>query len=72
MLEQRNSRPNIFERLHTRWCRMMHDSPMWPIRGHYQCRSCGRTFQVPWARQSAAEPVPIRIRREPHVVRRAA
>jgi len=30
------------------WCRTMHDSPMWPSHGHYQCRSCGREYLVPW------------------------
>jgi hypothetical protein len=31
------------------WCTVMHDSPMWPIRGEYQCRTCGRHYPVPWA-----------------------
>lgn len=31
------------------WCRVMHDSPMWPIHGHYQCGACGRHFPVRWA-----------------------
>jgi hypothetical protein len=30
------------------WCRTMHDSPMWPSHGHYQCRTCGREYPVPW------------------------
>lgn len=30
------------------WCRAMHDSPMWPSHGHYQCRTCGREYRVPW------------------------
>ena len=30
------------------WCRAMHDSPMWPSHGHYQCRKCGREYPVPW------------------------
>ena len=48
MLEQRKLGPNVFERLGTRWCRMMHDAPMWPMGGHYRCRACGRNFAVPW------------------------
>jgi hypothetical protein len=72
MLEQRKSRPNVFDRLRTRWCRLMHDSPMWPIGGHYQCRSCGRTFLVPWTSESAAKPVQIWIRPERRVAKRAA
>src|SRR6266545_1721145 len=31
------------------WCTFMHDSPMWPIHGEYQCRTCGRHYPVPWA-----------------------
>jgi hypothetical protein len=31
------------------WCRSMHDSPMWPIHGQYQCRTCGRHYSVPWS-----------------------
>jgi hypothetical protein len=31
------------------WCDFMHDSPMWPIRGKYECRTCGRRYPVPWA-----------------------
>jgi len=30
------------------WCKTMHDSPMWPSHGHYQCRTCGREYPVPW------------------------
>lgn len=30
------------------WCRTMHDSPMWPSHGHYQCRTCGREYPVLW------------------------
>jgi hypothetical protein len=30
------------------WCKMWHQSPMWPSHGHYQCRTCGREYPVPW------------------------
>ena len=30
------------------WCRTMHGSPMWPSHGHYECRTCGRAYPVPW------------------------
>jgi hypothetical protein len=30
------------------WCNVMHESPMWPIHGHYKCRACGRIYRVPW------------------------
>jgi hypothetical protein len=35
-------------RLGDLWCTFMHDSPMWPIHGHYECADCGRRFLVPW------------------------
>jgi len=35
--------------LGARWCGLMHDSPMWPIHGQYQCRTCGRYSPVTWA-----------------------
>jgi hypothetical protein len=30
--------------LGTLWCSLMHDSPMWPVHGEYQCRMCGRRY----------------------------
>ena len=36
-------------RFGTLWCDFMHDSPMWPIRVEYECRTCGRRYPVPWA-----------------------
>lgn len=39
--------------LRSRWCRVMHDAPMWPIHGHYQCGVCGTRFPVPWEKQAA-------------------
>jgi hypothetical protein len=32
----------------TLWCGLMHDSPLWPIHGQYQCGACGRRYSVPW------------------------
>jgi hypothetical protein len=37
------------------WCELMHDSPMWPIHGRYQCRTCGRHYSVPWLAEQAPE-----------------
>jgi hypothetical protein len=37
------------EQLGAMWCGFMHDSPMWPIHGQYQCRTCGRHYPVQWA-----------------------
>jgi hypothetical protein len=32
------------------WCSFLHNySPMWPIRDHYESRTCGRQHRVPWA-----------------------
>ena len=37
------------EKLGTLWCAFMHDAPMWPIHGQYECRTCGRHYPVPWS-----------------------
>ena len=47
-------------KLGNRWCDLMHDSPMWPIHGQYQCRTCGRHYLVPWAGDKAL-PAPARL-----------
>jgi hypothetical protein len=36
------------KRLGDLWCSVMHESPLWPIHGHYQCRTCGREYPVAW------------------------
>jgi hypothetical protein len=41
------------ERLAQAWCRVMHDSAMWPTHGQYQCRSCHRHYPVPWVEPRA-------------------
>jgi hypothetical protein len=38
------------------WCRLMHTEPMWPSHGQYECRTCGRRFQVSWEQPSTATP----------------
>jgi hypothetical protein len=35
--------------LGTLWCSLVHDAPTWPFRQHYECRTCGRQYRVPWA-----------------------
>ncbi len=40
------------------WCRLMHDEPMWPAHGKYECRTCGRRFQVSWQQPSTVTPKP--------------
>jgi len=37
------------------WCAVAHDSPMWPIHGHYECRVCGREYPVAWSNAKAQE-----------------
>ena len=37
------------ERIGSWWCKLMHDAPMWPIHGQYECRNCGRYYPVPWS-----------------------
>lgn len=71
MRKQPKFRPNLIERCGIWWCRLMHDSPMWPVRGHYHCRTCGRCFVISWVSESVAEPVRIRMRPETRVARPA-
>src|SRR5512147_877633 len=40
-------------RIGTLWCKVVHDSPMWPIHGQYRCRTCGRSYPVQWAAEPA-------------------
>jgi hypothetical protein len=47
-------------RASTFWCDLMHDSPMWPIHGHYECRTCGRHYLVPWA-ADGIPPAPVKL-----------
>lgn len=55
MPEQPKRHVDLAIRLRTRWCCLMHDEPMWPIRESYRCRICGCTYPVPWA---AGRPIP--------------
>jgi hypothetical protein len=55
----------------TFWCDSMHDAPMWPIHGEYECRICGRRYPVPWAGDTLL-PAPAKlIAAEPARIRRA-
>ncbi len=43
------------------WCELMHDDIMWPVEGHYRCRTCLREYPVEWGNQeAAAHPAPLR------------
>ncbi len=44
------------------WCSLMHDSPRWPVHGHYECRICGRQYRVPWAEAVSSTAAPVRRR----------
>ncbi len=56
------------ERVGVVWCGLMHDTPMWPIHGQYECATCGRHYAVPWG---GAQPVRLRRARSSSL-RRAA
>lgn len=34
----------VRESIGTIWCTLAHDSLMWPVHGHYDCRTCGRRY----------------------------
>jgi hypothetical protein len=53
----------LAERIAEFWCSNMHGQPMWPSRGHYQCRVCLREYPVLFE-----EAEPARPRREPRFV----
>jgi hypothetical protein len=38
---------------------------MWPVNGQYRCRTCLRTYPVPWANTSAGKKA---IHRELHTI----
>lgn len=56
MREAANTILNL-EKLGEAWCDLMHDAPMWPIHGQYQCRTCGRQYPVPWNVERPFAPV---------------
>src|SRR5271169_3064726 len=48
----------------TIWCSLTHESLMWPVHGHYECRRCGRRYpafaEAPialWTKRAAWKPV---------------
>ncbi len=45
----------LLDRLANLWCRSMHDSPMLPIHGRYQCRRCHRYHDVSWENRAAED-----------------
>jgi hypothetical protein len=47
------TRQDFAGQLGAMWCGFMHNSPMWPIHGQYQCRTCGRHYPVQWGGESS-------------------
>ncbi len=45
----------MFDWIAEKWCRAMHESPMWPINGQYTCPKCLRHYAVPWEAPLPAE-----------------
>ena len=37
----------LLSKIGTGWCSFAHEYVMWPIHGHYECRTCGRRYPVP-------------------------
>jgi hypothetical protein len=72
MFEQREFRPGVTAKFGVLWCRLWHAEPMWPIRGRYSCRICGRSYWGPWAGADIAESACFWIQPKERVVKRAA
>jgi hypothetical protein len=54
MFEAQNQHLSMPTKLGIFWCSLMHNALMWPIRGNYRCRTCGRNYLVPWESRRAA------------------
>lgn len=49
----------LMEKLGFLWCRSLHNSPMWPIHGHYTCRVCLRQYSVTWDSRLVVDTIEI-------------
>jgi hypothetical protein len=58
MRERANCNMHWASDIGARWCTVMHDSVSWPFHGEYHCRTCGRTYPVPWAVETFAPAPP--------------
>jgi hypothetical protein len=45
----------MWKRLGAVWCSLMHEQPMWPIHGRYECGICGRQHEVAWAEPQSGQ-----------------
>ena len=77
MLDYENVIRNL-AKLGTLWCRLMHNAPMWPIHGSYQCRTCGRRYRIVWAGEvlhlpvAQPNPLPARTLQTARIIERRA
>jgi len=51
-------------RVGTLWCKLLHNEPMWPIHGYYECRTCGRYFPAGWEQPPPPVAYGMRLSRE--------
>ncbi len=42
-----------------KWCKLMHPTPMWPVKGYYRCPVCLRSHPVPWEKRPEAVRAPV-------------
>jgi len=54
------------------WCGLMHNAPMWPIRGSYRCRTCGLSYPVSWDGEHLLQAARLVIRKGERVVKSGA
>ena len=72
MREQPKRRLDTTERIGVLWCQLMHDAPMWPIHGSYRCRTCARSYSVPWADEHLVQRARLVIQQGERVVESGA
>lgn len=51
--------PDMLSRLLSLYCRLVHPAPMWPVNGRYTCRTCFRSYPVPWQESPVGKPGPL-------------
>ena len=48
--------------LGTLWCKLAHESLMWPVHGKYECAECGRRYPAFANTAGGVRPAPIVLR----------